>query len=143
MIFIVDIDGTISDCEWRRHFAINKHWDAFFNAGEDDLPIEPMATLLHDLEIAGGNQFIYATGRPERVRDMTREWLDKYGFPDGVMYMRQDGDHRPDVIIKKEILDAITDRGIVPDIAFDDRNEVVQMWRDNGVMCLQVAEGAF
>ena len=57
--------------------------------------------------------------------------------------MRADKDQRPDNIIKGEILDMFRKEG--RDIAFavDDRQQVVDMWRENGVLCLQCDVGDF
>ena len=57
--------------------------------------------------------------------------------------MRKEGDHRPDHIIKLELLAQIRSDGFEPIMAFDDRNSVVKMWRDAGIPCAQVAEGDF
>jgi hypothetical protein len=57
--------------------------------------------------------------------------------------MRADKDHRADHIIKKEILDSFLAQGL--DIAFtvDDRQQVVDMWRENNITCLQCDLGDF
>jgi hypothetical protein len=137
-VFIVDIDGTIADNKHREHLIKEAGWDAFFEACDKDKPIEHMRVLLAAL--CEHAEIIYVTGRPERMREKTIYWLLTYGFPVGhSMYMRQDGDHRPDHLIKDEILDALLARDIVPIMAFDDRQQVVDMWRDNGVPCAQVA----
>lgn len=47
-----------------------------------------------------------------------------------------------DVYIKQDMLnDLKQDYEVV--LAVDDRDQVVQMWRENGIRCLQVAEGDF
>jgi hypothetical protein len=33
--------------------------------------------------------------------------------------------------------------GYEPIMVFDDRNQVVKMWRERGIVCAQVAEGDF
>ena len=64
-------------------------------------------------------------------------------LPDMPLYMRADGDFRSDDIIKAELLAKVRADGYEPIMAFDDRNQVVRMWRANGVPCAQVAEGDF
>lgn len=147
--FIIDIDGTIANGDHRVQLAKEKRWDEYFEACHLDEPIEHMWLLLQclDMDWRSDLQLIYVSGRPERIRQKTLDWMDKYGFPlgDG-LYMRQDGDHRPDTIVKKEILNILRARGFEPVMAFDDRNSVVKMWRDNGVPCAQVVseeEGNF
>ena len=122
-----------------------KKWDEFFTAAEFDKPVDHMQIFINHLREVWGTTFIYVTGRPERNRSITDQWLEHYNFPRGRLFMRPDGDHRPDTVIKLEILDKHL-REIIQDemaIAFDDRNSVVKMWRDNGIPCLQVAEGDF
>ncbi len=53
--------------------------------------------------------------------------------------------YTPDWIIKQEILDGILKHVDKLNImyAVDDRAQVVKMWRDNGITCLQVDEGNF
>ena len=59
------------------------------------------------------------------------------------MFMRQDGDHRPDHVIKVELLAIVRAEIGDPIMVFDDRNSVVKMWRELGVPCAQVVEGDF
>lgn len=143
--YIVDIDGTIADNSHRVHYILNqpKNWDAFFAEVGGDKPIPHMVRLLDDLH-QYWTRFIYVTGRPERCRGDTERWLVRNDFPLGnEMYMRADGDRRPDYIVKQELLISIRKNGWDPIMAFDDRDSVVAMWRENGVPCAQVAPGAF
>jgi hypothetical protein len=59
------------------------------------------------------------------------------------LYMRRRNDRRPDYIVKAELLDQLLADGYRPIMAFDDRDQVVKMWREKGVPCAQVAEGNF
>ena len=144
--YIVDIDGTVAD-NAHRQFALTvndgkPNWDLFFNLMGEDKPIPHMQQLLSDLH-QYWTKFVYCTGRPERFRALTASWLDKHDFPNHGIYMRPDGDHRPDHIVKAEMLAEIRRDGWKPIMAFDDRDTVVKMWRENGVPCAQVAEGNF
>lgn len=53
--------------------------------------------------------------------------------------MRHLNDHRPDDVVKEEMLQQLRAEG--KDILFviDDRQKVVDMWRRNGLICLQMA----
>jgi hypothetical protein len=57
--------------------------------------------------------------------------------------MRKYGDYRKDYVVKREIYEQL----IAPDYdilcVLDDRNSVVDMWREIGLTCLQVAPGDF
>lgn len=58
--------------------------------------------------------------------------------------MRKAGDYRDDVVVKSEWLSQIEPPEYKRLTAvFDDRARVVQMWRDAGVPCFQVAAGEF
>lgn len=146
--YIVDIDGTCADLTHRRRFVDGtlgpkKDWDGFFANCHLDEPIHTMRELLLDLR-EGGAAFVYVSGRPERTRSATLSWLHQHGFPAGLaLYMRADGDRRPDTIVKSELLDQLLSHGLVPILAFDDRTSVVKMWRARGIPCFQVAEGDF
>ena len=52
--------------------------------------------------------------------------------------MRNSGDRRPDVEVKQEILDYLPKDRIR--YVLDDRDQVVDMRRKNGLTCLQVAD---
>jgi hypothetical protein len=97
----------------------------------------------------GRYPILFVSGRPSKYKDVTREWLIKHGlfnpFLDGklLLWMRPDGDRRDDDIVKRELLGRIRMEGYEPVIAFDDRDRVVKMWRDNGIPCCQVAAGDF
>jgi hypothetical protein len=61
--------------------------------------------------------------------------------------MRKEGDHRPDHVVKKELLEDYLklenlEKSSVITI-YEDRQTVVDMWRDNGYHVCQVAKGDF
>jgi phosphatidate phosphatase APP1 len=144
--YIIDIDGTVADLTHRRHFVENKpkNWPAFNAACKDDTPIPHMATLLDHLYDCSRVRIVYMSGRNEAMREATVEWLERHSFPIGSgLYMRADGDYRDDGIVKLELLQRLRADGFEPIMAFDDRDRVVKMWRDNGVPCAQVAPGDF
>lgn len=140
--YVFDIDGTIADCSHRIHHIENKDWRAFFAACGDDTPIIHIIGLARDLATSG-RQIIYVSGRSDECRTETKLWLDKHDLPSGQLYMRKSGDRRPDNIVKGELLDRVMADGYRPIMTFDDRNQVVKMWRERGIPCAQVAEGDF
>lgn len=150
--YLFDIDGTIADLSHRLHYIKPeydsrgmlppKNYDAFFAACHLDRPIPHMWSLMNDL-LNLGVRFVYVSGRSDQCRNATAEWLDRHDFPTGPIYMRTAGDHRPDHIVKGELLDKLLADGWVPIMAFDDRDQVVKMWRERGIPCAQVADGDF
>lgn len=142
--YIFDIDGTLADLTHRLPLIKQepKNWRGFFAACSADKPIEHMIKLAIDLHLSGAN-LIYVSGRSDECRWATEDWLRRHALPEGKVYMRKEGDHRPDHQVKVELLEQLRTDGHHPIMAFDDRNAVVKMWREIGVPCAQVAEGDF
>lgn len=153
-IYIFDLDGTLALIEHRLHFIQQspKDWRGFFGAVGDDKPNLPVIRTMQRL-IAGGAEVWVWSGRSDECKDATVQWLKVHGcwpqtsrwFPNPDAFrMRKAGDYRDDVVVKGEWLDQIDPPEFERLTAvFDDRARVVQMWRDAGVPCFQVAPGEF
>lgn len=156
MDIVFDIDGTIADASHRLPYITNpeeaKNWDAFFDAMHEDTQIEPMVQLLNDM-IFRGYRIIFSTGRPESSREKTCNWIMKQSYwakqkmlensGEVFVMMRAEDDRRPSAEIKRDHLKEMRLHGYSPVIAFEDRSEDVKMWREEGLICCQVAEGNF
>lgn len=144
---IVDIDGTLADCTHRKKHILKspKDWKSFFDPAlmKRDPLIEPIARLVNML--AGECMIVYATGRPDNLREATIDWLEdnELWFEPRELYMRKSKDRRPDTVVKKEILYEIKHDGYEPWLCLDDRSTVVEMWRSQNLTCLQVDRGDF
>lgn len=137
---IIDIDGTLADCRHRLHHVLpgrKRDWEAFFGEMDDDEPIWPVCEVVRHLALE--SRIVLCSGRPENYRAVTEAWLDRNGVQRDALYMRPAGDTRPDHIVKAQILDGIKADGYEPFIVIDDRQSVVDMWRDRGLVCLQAA----
>lgn len=140
---IVDIDGTLADCEHRRHFLDKKDWKGFFSKMSDDLIISWVRDLVENIAELSGLRIIIVTGRPSNYGGLTIEWLyENYVHYDAIFF-RQEGDFRPDEIVKKEIYQTKIEPDYDVKYVIDDRSKVVKMWRDLGLNVLQCAEGNF
>ena len=142
---IFDVDGTLADCQHRRHFIEGegkKDWDSFFDPANviKDPVIEPIAKLLRTL--AQHTWVIIVTARRFEDREVTKAWLNLHQIRYDDLYIRKPGDRRDDAIFKREVLNDIQQNYEV-ELVFDDRDRVVKMWREAGLTCLQVAEGNF
>ncbi len=142
-IVIVDIDGTLTKVGDRAYCLKQDipDWDSFYNrCGED----EPVTEIIEMVEHLSRNyQIILMSGRRESCREATTEWFCKNSGINAKMYLRKDGDHRHDTIVKPEMLKVYNID--IYDIAFvlEDRNSMVKKWREMGLVCLQVTEGDF
>ncbi|MFE2971339.1 hypothetical protein ACFXKC_48675 [Streptomyces sp. NPDC059340] len=101
---VFDLDGTLADSAHRQRFLERKprDWDAFFAAAPQDPPLaEGVALALRSTEEC---EVVYLTGRPERCRRDTVEWLAAQGLPEGRVWMRRNDDRRPARRTKLDIL---------------------------------------
>lgn len=144
-IVILDLDGTVADCNHRLHFieGHNRDYQAFYDGIPDDKSIDHIIDLVRALYQSGEYSILAVTGRPITHLRETQIWLDQNFVPYDAIFMRPEGDFRKDFVVKKEILEEIRKNFGEPAFALDDRSSVVKMWRENGVPCLQVAPGDF
>jgi hypothetical protein len=147
---IWDIDGTIANCDHRLHWIKDKpkNWKAFHAALHRDTVIEPTASILKLLWNSSSYRVIFCTARGEECRESTVEWIaENLHFNEDdvneVLFMRPANDFRPDYEVKRELLDQIRARGFNPTLVFEDRTNVVAMWREAGLTCYQVADGDY
>lgn len=136
---IFDIDGTLAIRDTGPDGRGPFDWD---RVGEDAVN-EPVMTIANMLGFAAAidssqsHRILFFSGRDECCREQTELWLFT-NFPyDFQVLMRPQGDKRPDHEVKWEMRQALGD---IYDIiaVFDDRNQVVDMWRANGITCMQV-----
>jgi hypothetical protein len=132
-VYIFDIDGTLAKFNGRSPHEYDKVLT--------DVPNKEIIRIYSAL-VRDGYDIIICSGRPEKCREATEEWLRNNNIVAKKIYMRPDGDDRNDAIIKREFLDDIVKKYYVRAV-FDDRDRVVKMWRDAGLTCLQVNYGNF
>ena len=141
-IVIFDIDGTLADISERVHHIRTKpkNWTAF-NAGmAQDKAIHSMVRLCNIL-YDSGLRIILCSGRNERNRPETVEWLAEHEVNYHELFLRKDEDFRSDAVVKHEILQSMDKSKIL--FVVEDRSRVVEMWRAEGLVCLQPAPGDF
>jgi predicted secreted acid phosphatase len=141
-LVIFDIDGTLADLSERIHHVKKnpKNWDAFYQGMAQDKAIHSMVRLCNIL-YASGIQIILCSGRNESHRAETIEWLAKQGVNYHDLLLRKESDRRSDTVVKREMLSAIDKSKIL--FVVEDRIRVVEMWRSEGLVCLQCAPGEF
>ena len=144
-IDVFDIDGTLADCNWRRHLVEGneRNWDEFFRLSIKDTPRPPLVALYKTLQGTGHFDMYIVSGRPELFRKLTNRWLESNGITYNELFMRRENDRRPDTLVKEDILNMIKAKRREILFAVDDRSSVVQMWRRNGITCLQADIGDF
>tara|TARA_R110000751_G_scaffold38818_1_gene92825 strand:- start:1549 stop:1977 length:429 start_codon:yes stop_codon:yes gene_type:complete len=142
MIIICDLDGTICNCKHRIKLAEEKRWDEFNSACINDNVYNDVANILRRMHTDTETEIVLVSGRSDDFLEQTKEWLTLNEIPYDRIYMRAQGDKRSDDIVKREILKKNIKKSEVW-FVLDDRKSVVNMWRDEGLRCLQVQEGDF
>ena len=144
-VVIFDVDGTIADCEHRRHFVTQQpaDWKSFRAETRFDTPVEWVCDIAKRF-IAQGDDVAFFSARNESEREITELQIKKWiGEDHSGLFLRPDGDFRPDEEFKSDLADRFEELGGKIDLVFDDRNKVVDMWRQRGTTVVQVAEGDF
>lgn len=131
--YIFDLDGTLALMKDRSPFDWKR-------VGEDEVNVAVAATLV---ALAEESKILIVSGRDEVCRTETEEWLKKHQLPYNMLLMRKEGDSRKDNIVKKELYEEnIKDKYTVIGV-FDDRDQVVALWRSLGLTCFQCDYGNF
>jgi predicted kinase len=127
---IVDLDGTLALMVARGPYDGSKC--------ETDAVNEVVRSI-----IVHQKHVLLMSGRDEQFRPETERWLVANEIAYDELHMRVRADTRKDSIVKRELFDThVRDRWKIA-FVLDDRQQVVDMWRAMGLVCLQVAPGDF
>lgn len=157
---VVDLDGTLCNSAHRDHLAVAGQWDEFHGLLSDDEPHTDVKDLVAALGLGlwphMDLEIIALTGRNEKYRMMTEAWLLKHSVAVDYLLMRPDFDWRPDVKLKPELLHEFISNnteGPVDSIhelaksqvwfILEDRDKVVEEWRNLGFRCWQTQPGGY
>lgn len=160
-MIIFDLDGTLADCEHRRHFVDKSYitcgknctpkkrcieclrklekdqpnWKAFYEACDQDKVIWPVKSIL----VQNSHRDIEIwSGRCESVRKKTILWIFDHtelneAFIDSILKMRPIGDYTPDDQLKEKWLDEALDQGKKINFVFTSDPKEIEMWRRRGI----------
>lgn len=171
-MIIFDLDGTLADCEHRRHFVKKKSncthcslcygtidmncpckfpknpdWKSFYEACDQDKPIEPVISIFESLifenHIRLGKKIEIWSGRCESVREKTEKWLEfhVWGAPSCKLKMRAIADSTPDDHLKEKWLDEALSEGKTIDFVIDADQKSIEMWKRRGIFVFDVSQG--
>ena len=144
---IFDLDGTLALIDSRRELSLKDNgkidWDVFFDPkmislDDPNQPVIDMANML----FTKGHTISILSGRSDVTKQATMDWLLEHDVWFDTLTMRSKQHHfMPDNQLKQMWLDDIGVDNVA--MVFDDRNQVVDMWRQNGLTTFQVADGDF
>ena len=149
-IVIFDLDGTLAVIDKRRELSTKPNGKIDFDKLHDpslikhDKPNMPVVKMAQLFAKDGFNIVIFS-GRSDKTIFTTRSWLSNNRIPFHSLVMRP---HKtmnfiPDEVLKKQMLDDAPFNKDEVLMVVDDRQKVVDMWRDIGLNCFQVAPGDF
>ena len=129
---VVDMDSTL---------CFNTTKRPWFGEGSTEAMINdtPNLGVIRIVE-RQGFPIIVCTGRNKDQREVTEKWLNKYNIYPVEFYMRENGDYRKGVEVKKELIEQILDKYNIAAI-FEDCEPVVNMYREMGLTVLQPNKG--
>jgi hydroxymethylpyrimidine pyrophosphatase-like HAD family hydrolase len=146
---IVDIDGTLALRNNRSPFDYEK-------ASGDTADFRVCDIIKALIESDRDYEVFFLTGREgtDECRRITSEWINDHVYPkqghngflpkdNWTLLMRPEGEYLPDEVIKKKIWEEKIKPWYDVVAVFDDRDRVVKMWRDEGLLCLQPYWGDF
>lgn len=126
-IVIVDVDGTLANSDGVRG-PYDESMVILDNAYQN---IIDMVNELYERN----RTVLVVSGRHSSCGVDTNIWLRGRKVKFHHLFMRHSWDNRSDVIVKKEILDALLK--LVPkeqiELVIDDRPKIIRMWRENGL----------
>ena len=145
---IFDLDGTLALIDKRRKVSEKENgkldWDKFFDPKNIDLD-EPNPAVIETAQVFAEAGYMIAifSGRSEATKFTTKSWLNKYKVPYHILKMRPTKHpfkFMDDRKLKLQWLDEMEWKDDVVCV-YDDRQKVVDMWREIGLTCMQVAPG--
>jgi uncharacterized HAD superfamily protein len=131
---IFDLDGTLCDTSAIVHLIEGDEKDYHaFHAASAGCPPNGDVVAAARAEAEKGRSILVVTSREFIWRDLSLDWLVEHDIPYDGLYLRIVGDYRKDVVVKQEILQQITDDGFEVVAAWDDKDSVIELWREHGI----------
>lgn len=147
MLVVVDIDLTLADCSKRIKKAGNpparsdsKEFEKWLKKLQQpkDMLKDPAVPGMYELVNSIRGQLspvrlVYLTSRERSYYDVTKEWLDRNGFLEGPVIMRETGDPATYHGFKEEVLKRLSKEANGHNIiVFDDHPEMSEVCQRHG-----------
>jgi predicted kinase len=143
---ICDLDGTLAIIGDRSPYDASE-------CDVKDLPNGPVIEAVMAMR-ANGIKVVFMSAREDKYREQTVRFIEKHcryfgdADPEGAcipyeLYMRATNDLRRDATVKRELFDEHVANRYNVLFVLDDRNQVVDAWREMGLACFQVNYGDF
>lgn len=144
---ICDIDGTLANVDHRQMYAQIGEWDRFHEDCHLDIPYGDMINIIKLITLHPSIGIIGLTGRPEKMRSITMNWLSNQGLMFDHLFMRPNDDYSKDLDLKISALEEFfqSKMGVLNSVlcVFDDRDKLVEGLRNYGLTVLQPRLGTY
>jgi hypothetical protein len=131
---IVDLDGTLCDVSEILHLVEGEERDFnAFHAASAACPVDDHVAAAVRTAHEAGQGILIVTSREFIWRDLTLDWLRDHDIPYDELVMRISGDYRPDHVVKAEMLDDLHERGWVATDAWEDSDDIAELWESRGI----------
>lgn len=133
-VIVVDIDGTLSLMCDRSPYD--------YTQVQNDRVRQSLREILWSFSNLSNYSIYIFTGRDEECEPQTIQWLHTHHIPFNKLFMRKHGDKTKDCIIKEAMLkNEILAKNMNVAMVFDDRPQVVRMWRKYGFCVYSLSLG--
>nr|DAU45462.1 MAG TPA: polynucleotide kinase [Caudoviricetes sp.] len=138
---IADMDGTLSLNTTGRPFYGDGAAEGMLTDIENGAVVASVRAMCDGIDAA----LIILTGREDtpEIRKATYDWLDRRQLLPDKLLMRPKGDYSPAQECKRAIYKKYIEGNYNVLAVFDDSQKCVDMWREEGLTCLQPNEGKF
>lgn len=130
------MDGTLCDVRSIEHLvdrSVSAQRNFYeFHSQSIDCPANPEVLAAVAAAQADGHAVVIVSAREERWSLLTALWLGEHGVNYADMYMRANGDFRPDSEVKCDIAARLLKKYDAL-LALDDREELVPVWNNAGI----------
>lgn len=144
---LVDLDNTLALNESGRPWYGDGYEKRVYEDTVNDTVNGVITYLIdgdeEDAWVPFAEHILFVSGRMEVGRAETVRWLTdkaRQYHNDYSLFMRADGDYRPDVEVKTDIYNAFIRDKFDVRLALDDKPELITLWRSLGIPAWQVNE---
>lgn len=135
---ICDLDGTFALIGYRSPYDAS----TCDIVDRPNLPVVETVNFYYSMGL--GYKIIFCSGREDKDEAPTRRFIEKHFMGSQYeLFMRKTGDHRGDDIVNEEIFNEKIKNNYYILFCLDDRNKVVNKYREMGLTVFQVAPGDF
>lgn len=132
---LFDLDGTLCDTRSVEYLVTGEEPDYHaFHSAAMDCPVNPAVVEAMQGARKAGSAVIVLSSREFIWRDLTLNWLDRHGIEYDGLYLRYSSDFRPAATVKAELLGHVREDGFDPVEAWEDADDILALWRDEGML---------